>query len=550
MATSDGIHQIQDQAQSERRLGLLILENKDGAALAAGIPHFAAAMEAWRQLGWPSRVAEVQLDLARLHAKAHHHAACATVATEAMHTFAGEGDERAIDAAVLAASALLVVGRPSEALAALRRGAEIADQRNDHLRLAVVKLELARAYLAAGDAALALTEVTAAHATFLAFRRQIEVARCAEVAADAHTVAGDPAAAAAAYERAIGIHQELGRPVEASEVLGRFADWHRDHGDLAQAEAVLERALTLQGQTGKSLLVAHTLCRLGSIHAKRGDAVRAVDRYQRSLELCRSLGDQDGTSRALYLLGATDIRAGQVDQGLARLQESLAVAEAANLPALREPVLAAIARVYRSRGEHDAALAVMQRWVAVLKSQGDRADALQVLGQIAEIYQDKGAWSEAEAHLQRLVAVTGGPADRDLHARCLRQLAVAEARRGAYSDARAHITEALAALVDAAPETRAALLAQVGHIALQQVAAGSGDQTATTIAAEEHLRQAEAIWRTQGDESALARVLVDLGNARHLLGQDAAAEAAFAEAAALCEKRGDVRATQRIRRRA
>ena len=549
MSTSEAASQIQDQAQSERRLGLLIFENKDGAALAAGIPHFTTAIAAWRQLAWPSRVAEVQLDLARLHAKAQHHAACAAVASEAMHTFAGEGDERAIDAAVLAASALLVVSRPTEALAALRRGAEIADQRNDHLRMAVVQLELARAQLAVGDAGEALSEVAKARATFLAFRKQIDVARCAEVAADAQTVAGDTAAAAAAYETAIGIHQELGRPVEASEVLGRFADWHRDHGDLAQAEAVLERALTLQTQTGKTLLVAHTLCRLGSLHAKRGDAVRAIDRYQRSLELCRSLGDHDGISRALYLLGASDIRAGQVDQGLARLQESLAVAEAANLPALREPVLAAIARVHRSRGEHDAALAVMQRWVAVLKAQGDRTDALQVLGQIAEIYQDKGAWTEAEAHLQRLVAVTGGPADRDLHARCLRQLAVAEVRRGAFPDARAHLAEALAALVDAVPETRAALLAQLGHVALQQVAAGSGDQTAIIIVAEEHLRQAETIWREQGDESALARVLVDLGNARHLLGQDAAAEAAFAEAAELCEKRGDLRATQRIRRR-
>ena len=558
MSTSTADSQIQERAFSERRLGLLILENKDGAALSAGIPHFQAAIAIWKQFNWPTRVAEIQLDLARLHRKVGNRAEAATIASEAFHAFAGANDERAIDAGIQAGTTLTELGRATEAEALLERTAAIAGEHNDHLKLAGVRLELARTLIANGKPAAALATVRRAEATFASFKLRGEVARCQEIFADAHTIAGDGAAAAAAYESAITIYSELGRLVEAGEVLARFADWRRDRGDLAAAEAVLERLLGLYTQTGKNQLVAQTLRRLGTVHAKRGDSAKAEERYLRSLELCRNLGDQEGLSRTLYLLGAVDLRAGRADAGLAKLQESLAAAEAINAPILLEPVLAAISRVLRSRGEHDAAVAVMQKWVAVLKRQGDRADALVVLGSIAEVYQDKGAWDEAEAHLQRLVRVTGTPADRDLHARTLRQLAGIEARREAWGEARAHLTEAIEALGTMTDETRAALSAQLGHVCLQQADAistggeeslsGAGGHPDSLLAAVDHLQEAERLLRVANDEPALARVLVDLGNAQALLGQRNAAKSAFDQAADICEKQGDVRATQLIRR--
>ena len=48
-----------DQAREERRLGLLILENKTGAALDAGVPHFRRCAELWENAGSPTRRAEV-----------------------------------------------------------------------------------------------------------------------------------------------------------------------------------------------------------------------------------------------------------------------------------------------------------------------------------------------------------------------------------------------------------------------------------------------------------------------------------------------------------
>ncbi len=322
MSTSTTDSQLQDQAFSEHRLGLMILENRAGAALAAAIPHFTSAIAIWRQLNWPTRVAEIQLDLGRLHSKTGNYAEAAALSAEAVHAFAGAGDERAIDAGILAGKAYLEVNQAPPALRSLRRAAEIADERNDHLRIAAVQVELGRALIASGgpdDATAALTSADRALKIFDSYKRKIEVARCQEVIANAQTIAGNAPAAVAAYEAAIAIYTELGRPVETGDVLSRFADWQRDRGDLGAAEGVLDRALALYTQTGKQGLVAQTLRRLGTVHAKRGDATKADERYRRSLELCRSLDDHEGLSRTYYLLGAADLRAGLVDDGLTKL---------------------------------------------------------------------------------------------------------------------------------------------------------------------------------------------------------------------------------------
>ena len=191
MATSAGDSQLQDQAFSERRLGLMILENKNGAALAAGIPHLQAALDIWRKLAWATRIAELQIDLGNLHRKAGNHAESAKEFSQAMTAFAGANDERAIDAAVLAGNAFLDLNQQVEALAVLGRAAELADERNDHLRIAAVQIDLGRAQVAAGNAPAALAAAERAMKIFGSFKRKGEVARCHELYANAHTVAGN-----------------------------------------------------------------------------------------------------------------------------------------------------------------------------------------------------------------------------------------------------------------------------------------------------------------------------------------------------------------------
>ena len=58
----------------------------------------------------------------------------------------------------------------------------------------------------------------------------------------------------------------------------------------------------------------------------------------------------------------------------------------------------------------------------------------------------------------------------------------------------------------------------------------------------------ERLLREAGDEPGLAKVLVDMGNAKALLGRTDEAKNAFEQAADACEKQGDVRATTIIRR--
>jgi hypothetical protein len=56
--------------------------------------------------------------------------------------------------------------------------------------------------------------------------------------------------------------------------------------------------------------------------------------------------------------------------------------------------------------------------------------------------------------------------------------------------------------------------------------------------------------RLEGTEAhqARAKVLVGIGNAKAMLGQDAEAKSVFEEAALLCERQGDMKSTHIIRR--
>ena len=110
-------------------------------------------------------------------------------------------------------------------------------------------------------------------------------------------------------------------------------------------------------------------------------------------------------------------------------------------------------------------------------------------------------------------------------------------RRGDLDGGRDHLTQALLLLGDLpAYATRAQLQYRIGNIALRQ------QDGATALAC---LQSALA---ANPDEKLRPRILVDLGNAQVMLGQEDLAIGLFEQAAKVAEKQGDMRATQIIRR--
>ena len=133
-----------------------------------------------------------------------------------------------------------------------------------------------------------------------------------------------------------------------------------------------------------------------------------------------------------------------------------------------------------------------------------------------------------------------------------RQLAVVAARKGAHGAALGHLADAAATVPADAPRDLAlAIHAQLGHTGLMQVSTlitqGAPKSKARTPLA--HLETALALAESLGDANAKARILVDLGNARALLGEDDTAMALFDQATALAETQGEMRQTMVLRRK-
>ena len=539
--SSKELEVIADQAREERRLGLLILENKTGAALDAGVPHFRTCAELWEKAGWPTRRAEVLVDLGRLYAKAGNHNDAAKVLVDALKTLELANEQRlALDAATRAGQSCLALNVNDEGVRLLRRALQIAQDLNDHVQMGLCLLDLANGLVQRrkeGDAKEAIDDCDKALKIFVSFRKGPLRAQCHECKAAAFAILGDFTASAGEFEASVTLSTELARSYDATETLARWAEMERRHGNFDQSIALHNRCLATHKQTGNKALLAQSLRRLGLVHVKREQYQESVACYQQSLDLCEAVKDHDGISRSLYLLGAAEANAQRGDFALVYLERSLAAAKDSGNYHHQEQAMSAIASLHRQLGKNDKALAVMQQWVQVLAKLGDRSDQLRVLGSIAELHQEMGALAEAEAHLQRLIQVCVNPEDQPQRFRALHGLGTVLAKRGQHQTAFKHFKDALPGFSDQ-PTTRARILHQMGLSAMAQ----SESQTAL-----EYLQESLAIYTELKDDKARARVLVDVGNAQVALGNKDDAKDLFDEAADMCESQGDLRATTIIR---
>ena len=320
--------QIADAAREERRLGLLILENRAGAALAAGVPHFRRAADLWEQSGWPTRRAECLVDLGKLHTKSGNFADAAKTLVDALRMLEGAGEQRlSLEAATQAGLAYLALKDADPAVRHLKRSLELAEELNDHVQIGICLLDLANGYVAKKESASAIKCCERALVIFTSFRKGPLRAQTHECMAAANAIAGDYVAAAKQYEASYTISTELARSFDATETLSRWAEMERKHANFDEAIRLHERCIGIHKQTGNKALLAQSLRRLGLVHAKRGQPEQAIECYLKSLDLCEVVNDTDGVSRSLYLLGAAEANCQRGDAALAHLERSLQVAK-------------------------------------------------------------------------------------------------------------------------------------------------------------------------------------------------------------------------------
>lgn len=539
--------ELEAKAHNERRLGLLIMENKSGPALAAGVTHLRAAAEAWEQAGWPQRKAECLVDLGKLNTKrqAYNEAAEAFVDAARILDAADTAEKDASDAHAGAGIALRSVGRIDASVRHLRKALKLSTKLNDLLRKAEHQMELGASLIEAEEPEAAIEASEAALECFTNYKQGSQRARCMEQLGMACAALDRHEEAAAHIEAAAAMDMELGRRFEATEVLSRFADMQSRRGEHASALALLERCLQIHEQDHNRAMIATTNRLKGMVHQAAGQLREARDCFEESLDLCIGLKDHEGEARALYHIGGLENRDGDVAAALETLEWAKSKADEASNLKIKERALAAIAKIQRKCEKHEEAITTMHEWVEVLKQLGERQEQLRVLGSMASIHQERGALVEAEAHLRRLISVCNQDEDEAERLYAHHGLAVLLSKRLQHREAGEHFRQAMVGyrklFGDERSERQSKLLATLHYqYASELLREGQADDA---------LMQFEASLGLEGqDENQRARVLVGMGNAHRMSGNENAAGECFAEAAELCELQGDIRATSIIRK--
>lgn len=542
------------RALNERRLGLLILENKAGPELANGATHLRNAAEAFEKAGWKDRRAECLVQLGKLQAKRKHHLEAADAYVEALRFFATGSDRtRACDAAKGAASNYGNANDLEPATRYAKQAVDIATELNDHLRIAETNQVLGRILIAQGEHDAAIAAVDKALKIFIDYRKGIEQAVCRELLGAAHHRQGDYAGAAEHYEAGIAKYEELARRFDAHHVLSRWAESETKAGRYDEALTLLERLERQHRDNNANEMVAQVLRLKATNFLKKKAIEESIDALQQADDICAGLDDATGRARCHYMLGSVFLELGDTDRAVDRYTDALGYAELQDNAKITERILAAVAKVQRQAGKKEEALATMHRWVKVLKQLGQRSEQLRVLGTMAKTHMDVGADDEAEAHFRRLLSVCQQPEDLGERLYAEHGLATILIKKGEPEEARPHLENAVEGYSTAARDRHSKI---VPPLPLNHLHYQLGNLLMDLEAEEEalvHLEFARYNYDTaeqlsDEEQHHLARVMVALGNAHSRLGDGEQAKSLFQEAARLCEEQGDLRATMIIRR--
>lgn len=331
--------------------------------------------------------------------------------------------------------------------------------------------------------------------------------------------------------------------------------------DLAAAVDALDRAIAVAERAGDLVLLGASLNSLGTAYTVRGDLETAADYLTRSLEAKRSAATQEPfVASTLVNLGTLAIWRGEFEEATRRLDEAATIYRRANAPAKEALALAnlggalvEIGRPGRARQVLDAALrrageagfvrtqifATVQR--AMLENRlGHHADGLthatealermrtegsapavhEVFArcEVGRALRAQGRYEQSVAELERAREVCDRSASHasgpGLYAGL--ELAQTELARGRLAPARAYADEVLTV----ARRRQFRVHEAEALTVLAEIAGRSGDPADSSAMAEEALKIQEWTGQVLGQAHA-ARVL---GEARHALGDDAAAE--------------------------
>lgn len=538
---------------NERRLGMLISDNRAGPELAAGVAHLQNAADAFEQAGRNDRRAECLLQLGRLQLRRGQYVEAAEAGIQAERLFANQHDDnQTCDARIEAAQALAAGERWAEAVGRSQAAVAIAEEINDHLRIAAAYKVHGRCCLGAGRLGEAITSLERSIGIFEQWRKRLEQAHCQELLGEALLAAGQVGDGDRQYETAVAALQELGRSHECTELYSRWADAHLRAERHVEALQVLGRAVQMHRAANHQRQLCEMLRLQGNCQLAIADLAAARESLIEAGELAQVVADAGLQARCDYSLGAALAKLDEPERATELLQASAAAAAELGDLRTRERCLATLARLRRQAGDNDGALELTRAWLALVQELGDSGEEIRALGSLASLSREAGILDESETHLRRLLALCEDGKHERERAFADRGLAALLIKRGEHTEALTHLDRAVAYYEPALRDPNASLERLQVLERVLSYRAGCHSRQGHAQQARDDLERCLQILEgpipeAKRDRNHLAAVLGGLASASRLLDRPGDADDYLRRAQAVCEEQGTVRATRVLR---
>jgi tetratricopeptide (TPR) repeat protein len=406
-----------------------------------------------------------------------------------------EGADR-IDALLVTARGLHLLGSPERENDVLRVAAELAEECGENLRRST----------ALRRRALLLLDRSKPDEALELLRESLRLAR------EATSVVDEAEAL-----RAVGLVLErLGRLDEAKE--------HHERA-LAAAEETEDRRLAT---------IAHL--DLGVIHYTRGEMEDARTRFLRSLELAVEREDRQAEGKAEGNLGLVAQRMGRIEEARERYERNLVLARETGDRPSEAIATMNLAFVSWHEGAFETAGKAYEKGRTMFRELGDGAREAVATGNLGLVAIQRGLLAEAVGHFEAALALAREAGSRRIEGMNLQNLGELHVRLGDVSRARATLSEA----IDILREIEARVPLSEAIHALGEADRQEGDAEGARRRFDEALSLAEAIPYPRTRIAALlslGRLAIEREDPetaiRHL-------EAASREARDLGDRRGEV----------
>jgi predicted ATPase/Flp pilus assembly protein TadD len=237
-------------------------------------------------------------------------------------------------------------------------------------------------------------------------------------------------------------------------------------GKFDEASRVMQESLELSTATGDRWGMAGSLRLLGTVAQFAGRFKQAEEYLERALEIGREIGQGRIESKAVMNLGVIATWSGDYPRAQALLEEAVEISRDLNDLISLTDELRELGRLHLALGEYNRAVEIMQETLAICDVIG-RVDRGGVLSYLATALSALGNDQEAERLYQESLAASGITGHKPEIAAAKSGLGLLALGRGQYGAAEEHLKQALAIWeqIEHEPET-ASVLRHLGHLSL------------------------------------------------------------------------------------